>query len=538
MEAYLRTFEGILRILHVPSFRADYERFWQDRNAADDSFVIQLQLVMALGSVLQDDGFTFRTTASQWVYEAQLWLMIPPEKGRLTISGIQTMCLLVLARSACSVGHDLVWVTTGGLVRKAMYMGLHRDPTQLTMMTTFRAEMRRRLWATILELNLQSAFDAGGPPLIHPLDYDAQPPANLNDDQLGDELDGTSSARNSSDTVTQMSAQLALLRTLPLRLEILRHANDFRSKDTYEDTLRYNSKLVQACRSLSKSMTIFVKNEHAKSSFPKVTEFHSNMVELLVYRCFHTLHQPIISCFLNDPRFFFSRKMYLDASLKILHICGLSGPRRAQGPIAPPSPESAAGEQSDFNRLITNSAGMFRNIPIQSIPGISIELLNSKVSTDHSFGMGLGYLPAVHDYDLRRTLDAAYAWSLRRVQAGETNPKAYCFLAASIAHIDALGAGKDEENVEADMLRAAEEAAQNSIDAMRHLAERDGILLEEEGTYDPTMGATTEVLGQKWLQEMPMDFMTEWDNDEMNGLLWGSPGAAPLNRDLDALLWQ
>ena len=57
------------------------------------------------------------------------------EKDRLSISGLQVQCLLILACQTLSVGRGLIWIAMGTLVRTAMQMGLHRDPKYFTKMT-------------------------------------------------------------------------------------------------------------------------------------------------------------------------------------------------------------------------------------------------------------------------------------------------------------------------------------------------------------------------------------------------------------------
>ncbi|KAL6860643.1 hypothetical protein ACO1O0_004671 [Amphichorda felina] len=578
VEAYLRSFEGVLRILHVPSFRAEYERYWHTPAAASDFFPIQLQLVMALGAVVDDDTFSRRALATQWIYEAQLWLMLPPEKRCMTLAGIQIMCLLTLARAVCAVGQDLVWITTGGLIRNAMHMGLHRDPRHLADMTTYRAEMRRRLWATILELNLQSSFDAGGPPLISALDYDTRAPANLDDDQLGDHLDRERIPAEGQppDVVTQMSIPLELSKSLPLRLTLLRHANDFRAGDSYDETLRFNSDLTKACRSLSHRVALILsrsskqqqqqqQQQHQpgeRPAAPRPTDFHASVAELLLYRCFHTLHLPVISRSLDDPRFYFSRKMYLDGALKITHICGLSGPRRADGPGRPHSdtgnsPADDTGRQTDLDRLLTNGSGTFRNTALQSLPPLVIELLQIRRAAvgggyggegpcvegegeGLGLGLGLGYLPAVHDYDLRATIEAGRLWMLRRIRSGETNIKGHCFAAACLRHLDAVEAGGDRAATKEAILQATEESGRLCYEVLKELAEREGVAVAEEedekgegegmqkDSGEDVLGMETGVGGQVGVEGMTVDFMGDWtwdDMNDMNGLLWGSPGS-------------
>ncbi|KAM6530133.1 hypothetical protein FALCPG4_008255 [Fusarium falciforme] len=155
------------------------------------------------------------------------------------------MILLTLARSVYGAGQDTVWVLTGLMSRTAMYMGLYRDPSKLgdEKMTIFKAEMRRRLWLSILELDLQSAYDAGGALLISAEDDDTLPPADLDDEGLINELENPSPGGRADGGSTHLSVALILAQSLPFCLKIFRHANDFRIQDSYSETLRLNSEL-------------------------------------------------------------------------------------------------------------------------------------------------------------------------------------------------------------------------------------------------------------------------------------------------------
>lgn len=494
IENYLRTFEGVLRILHVPTFRLEYEKYWQNPGAANMCFVMQMQLCLALGATIYDEIFSMRAMAMHWVYEAQLWLMLPAEKSKMTIPGIQNLCLLVLAKSCCGVGQDLTWITMGSLVRMAMYMGLHRDPKHLGKMTIYRAEIRRRLWATVLELNLQCAFEAGGSPLLHTTDYDTEPPANLNDDQLVDENDGEIPVGPSSDTPTETSVQLAILKSLPLRLNLLRLVNDFRASRPYDEILRLNSELTKACRELSHKLSC-LQTKDAGSRGSTINYFHVSVAELFLYRFFHALHLTAIAKSFNDHRFYFSRRMCLDSALKLLSLWGLSGKplnTRVEG-------------QMDFLRIVDNASGLFRYINVQSLFFVAVELIHQKQG--HS--VSLGYLPSIGDSDLRACLESAKSWSLERVRAGETNGKGHCFLAACLGHIDALTSGLSQEEVDTAILRGATESANSCLVALTEVAKREGVP-SEESTPEPT-----EMDG---VTNMPLEWMGDWAWDDMSGI--------------------
>ena len=509
VEAYLRTFEGVLRIVHVPIFRADYERYWQNPSAANEAFVIMLQLCLALGSVFHDDPLSMKSMAIGWIHEAQLWLMLPPEKSRMTLAGIQIMCLLTLAKSVCGVGQDLTWVMAGSLVRNAMYMGLHRDPKHLAEMTTYRAEMRRRLWATILELNLQYSFEAGGLPLISPNEYDTLPPSNLNDDQLTDEPDG--SCTSTPDQPTQSLIQIQLLKSVPLRLQLLQHVNDFRTGESYEETLQLNSELTKACRQFSRVMSeSAVSNANGHSA--SVVQFQISLSEVFLYRCFQTLHIPILCASFEDPRYYFSRKMCLDSALKLTRLWGFNKPR-------------GDTPTTDFRRAVTNGCGIFRNVPVQSIFVLSIELTQEKMGND----TGIGYLSGARASEIYSYLKQALEWTFDRVRAGEVTAKGPCFLAGCMAHAEALEKGLSKEDMEAFLLQRATESTNKSWDELKAMARRLGIATgEDDDSSDAEM--------QNSVSELVADWDNGWAWDDADGLVWGGPWTQlqmPLGDDLN-----
>ncbi|KAM5386873.1 hypothetical protein ACJZ2D_000166 [Fusarium nematophilum] len=525
VDAYFRTFEGVLRILHGPTFRAEYERYWQNPSAAGDVFVMQLQVCMAIGATLHDDCFSLRSAAMQWVREAQLWLMLPPEKSRMTIAGIQIICMLAIAKACCAVGQDLTWVTAGSLVRQAMYMGLHRDPKHLGDMSVYRAEMRRRLWATILEINLQSAYDAGGPPLLSARHYDTKPPANLNDDQLSDEPDRTRQPTSSNpEVLTDMSVQLALLKSQPLRLQIIKHVNEFRSKDSYPETLRFNSELTKACRALTEKLSALSQAQR-RSSRPILTEFHSSLVQMLTYRCFMSLHQPMVARAADDPTFYYSRKVSLDSSLKVAQICALSAPRF---PAAPPG---ALDPTTCFDRLITNGSGMFRVIPAQTLFSVALEYIKKKEEQREN----LGSIPSMGSGELRLVLEAAQAWMQRRLRSGETNIKGYTFIAACIALADAIEMGLPQDGIDQAVMDTGSSISFKSWDVLKEVAEREGVPgVDEEDAAVLSPSEVPTVDSMEGIMEMPFDWMGDLGWDAMGGFPWGR-GSMAMPQQMDSV---
>ncbi|KAK3318077.1 hypothetical protein B0H66DRAFT_224751 [Apodospora peruviana] len=457
VEAYFRTFESVYRIVHRPTFWKQYKNYWQDPAGASPDFIVQFQLCMAIGTCFQDEVATLRQSATRWIYEAQIWLVSPSEKSRMNISGLQIICLLHLARETCGVGGDLTWISAGSLLRTAMYIGLHRDPDNLPKMSVFRAEMRRRLWATILEIVLQSSLDAGGPPLLSLSDFDTRPPANFDDDQLSENEQHTQLPRPPG-TFTQTTVQLALLRSFPTRLAVAHFVNHFNSITSYEETLRLNSELTTACRALSATLQPFY--DPAGVLPKRLSLFQLRLVEQMVHRFFLALNHPWLCLAQSKPAYYFSRKMCVETALKLYRAFSTCSPSGASG---------TASQTDDFTRLLTCGHGAFRSVPVQAVLTIFVELLwqtqdersfrqslnidhqlngpspSSEADVSSSGGIGSGAAPT---HDLYEAAKYSIGWTERRIRMGEVTVKGYLFFALLLAQVHALQRGVSDAEIE------------------------------------------------------------------------------------------
>ncbi|ELQ34112.1 hypothetical protein OOU_Y34scaffold00795g1, partial [Pyricularia oryzae Y34] len=377
VDNYFRTFETVYRILHVPKFRREYAKYWEDPTAVRDVFLIQLQLVLAIGACLHDDMFSLRHQATEWLYDAQHWITMPTPtfKARLSLDAMQSMCLLHIARETTGVGADLTWISAGELLRNAIFMGLHRDPDKLSKMPTYRAEIRRRLWGTILEMALQASIDSGGPASISLSDFDTKLPSNFDDVQL-DDTEGEPALEPPqpmpADHFTQTSVQIALHKSFPTRLAIAQYLNDFRSNGNYSTTLRLNTEMTAACRTLSMILRAF-RSRDSRDSPGSATnqhpsEFQILMTELITHRYFLALHMPWQTALQRDPSHYFSRKVSVETAMMLHRSCcsdGVSEDGRAA--------ESAA--RADFVRLSICGSGIYRNNNLQSTVTLATELI-------------------------------------------------------------------------------------------------------------------------------------------------------------------
>ncbi|KAF4177506.1 hypothetical protein CNMCM7927_003169 [Aspergillus lentulus] len=380
---YLTSFETTHRILHVPTFWLEYQRYWDNPDGAAPSLRLKVLLVIGIGSSLYDHGDRAAALRNidlvqQWIYAAQTWLSGPLEKDRLDISGLQVYCLSILARQIFSIGDDTIWISIGSLVHIAMQLGLHRDPKHLPAISVLQAELRRRLWYTILEFVVQASLDSWMPPRISFDEFDAEPPSNINDNELNEST--TELQPRQMDVFTATSVQLALIESLPVRLRIVQLLNGFHSEISYDRVL-------------------------SLSSDPP-------------------LHDPPTLLLSNQARtnhlFHYSLKLSLDAALAMVS----------------PEPDPA------FARLMATAGGLFREGIRCATSAISLELL-AHVETQRLNGT----LHRTHQYRdfLKQAVRDLIALSEERILLGETNVKNHMFLSMILAQAEAVEAGGEVE---------------------------------------------------------------------------------------------
>lgn len=434
VQAYFQTFESVYRILHVPSFQQEYDLYWNSPQSASSTFVFKLLLVMAIGTNFYQDPAeysTLRSSSSQWIYAAQSWLSSSFEKFRINLIGVQIHCLLILARQTNAIDGDLTWISAGSLLRTAMLTSLHRDPSHLPKMTVFHSELRRRLWATVLEIIVQSSMDSGGPPLITLRDFDCELPSNLDDWQIEEGIKSPL-ASQSMDTFTQTSIQILLSKSLPIRVEIAKLINDFRSDASYNEIIRLGTELTALNRSNSLLVNAF------STKLVKPTAFQSKTLNLLTQRFLLALHFPFAIKAKQNLNYYFSQKVCLDSSLSLLSY-------------SPPSKLPDTRIQSDdYTQTIVLAGGPFRNVLLHAAINLCLELITQLqedpppfTSASHSLSRKVLH-SAIEDY-----IDLTAC----RIEAGETNVKGYMIISCLLAQINAMEAGYPVEQRMADAVK-------------------------------------------------------------------------------------
>ncbi|KAL2410410.1 Transcription factor asR3 [Exophiala dermatitidis] len=467
---YFQCFESTHRILHAPSFWTGYQRFWDSPDSVTTDLRLTVLLVTGIGSSLYDHGSPEAALLNaelvhHWIYAAETWLAGPLEKDRVDLTGLQVYCLTILARQIFSIGGDTVWMSMGSLIHRAMQLGLHRDPKKLPgrPVSVLQAELRRRLWATILELIVQSSLDSRMPPRISFDEFDAEQPSNINDEEIDESSTAATLQPHPEDQFTSTSIQLALLRSLPVRVRILKLLNGIgheeepsessQSQSFYNLVLSLTAELTDSLRA---NNTLITKN--SQKSIP----FHRNLLDYLVRRFIIPLHYSFSNQARINPMYYYSLKLSLDAALAIM---------------SPEEPDPG------FKRLMTSAGGLFREGFRVAMMGPCLELL---VHVQAQASDGTLHRTTQYRDLLKQVVRDMISLAEQRIRHGETNVKSHMFLSMVLAQVQAI---EDDLPVDLQLAKSARDSLEYCYGILRLRAEKMSLAPTPTTTSDATAAA-------------------------------------------------
>ncbi|UKZ81640.1 hypothetical protein TrVFT333_009412 [Trichoderma virens FT-333] len=316
VKMYEQFWEVKFRILYMPKFWKEYHHLRQDPSTTPLEYPAKLLLVLLLGHQLQqagDDDLPSEReilpshTALLWLQAVEFWLFTHLEGTKPTLDLIQILCLLALAIRPHTSNTWHSYAATGYLMKLAIMMGLHTDPGKMAHISTTETELRRRLWATIMEIEISNCLDRGLMPMFTLETFDTLAPANLNDE----DLDGGCPSATASHP-TDCWFQITLLQSLPLRLEVCQVLTSHKCVLTYQKVLDLDSELNKALshlHSTSRNMVPMLPG-HLQERWRARTA----ILDLHIRRCLLAIHQAFIVYPKDQKMFHYSRIACLDSA--------------------------------------------------------------------------------------------------------------------------------------------------------------------------------------------------------------------------------
>ncbi|KAK4166218.1 fungal-specific transcription factor domain-containing protein [Cladorrhinum sp. PSN259] len=239
--------EGYYRMVHIPSFQVEYTQYWLG-GTCNGGFLPRLLCMLCVAARFGTESRGLGQDRSAGIHVptacalVRSWLNEIRKIKIADLTILQVELLLLHAQRTIGPYHQASWVQLGCVVRMAMTLELHRDPSELPSITPFQSEIRRRLWYTLLEMDLHISLIYNLPFSIREGEYTCRPPSNIDDTTLIPAaqhlptpypLDHPSSNR----------LQAYTSRTLPARLEAATLLFHLRDLDSYAPIITAGQKL-------------------------------------------------------------------------------------------------------------------------------------------------------------------------------------------------------------------------------------------------------------------------------------------------------
>jgi len=422
VQLYFRTFDTVFRVFHVQTFQREYEAYWNDDLVSKDTFHQKLLLILAIGTCFYYDDeekeSPLRSLASTWIFQVQYWLVNVFETGEPNMNVLQVSALLLIARQVDRVGTNLIWISADFPLRIAISEGYHKEPSiHFPHLRPFEAEMRRRLWATILELSLQSSLDAGMPPPMSCGGFDCHPPANVDDHEF-DITTEVHTATRTLERLTQSTTQIMLVHTVRLRLKILQSLTTFENTPSYQDTLKLGLEVEAICRphlALIQSHLSMLSQAGTESM-----RFQIKLLDTLTRRFILALHEPFAALAKHDLSFYYSKKVVTESAYQILAY---------PPPLFQHLP--APVEIDDYSRLQVFGGGIFKHTAWHALASLITEVFD-----DADQSLFVSPLGASEAY-LLDVIQKHISILRRQQKAGDLDTEAYVLFACAAAQISA-----------------------------------------------------------------------------------------------------
>jgi len=324
---YFLLWEQSFRILHQPTFAKAYDAFWTAlANGNGQNHAWMAYQIAAIVAVVSSPTTTssIKADSSQEVPRrlcAKICLFLTAwterlsGKARTDFATLQTQVLLVLGKILIQIRWDEVWNTTGNLVRCAMSMGLHRDPSHFPALGPFESELRRRLWTTIIEFEMLACTAAGMPCMTRPTDYDTESPLDVDDLDLVPGMERGPQTPGSLPRI-ELPCQSLLARTQRLRLEFFLTHPDHRSLDELDP-------FIEECRYLEAQMDWLGRCERSDRTASRI--WNLALIACYMRRTILTYTRAIAfyGCGHPESTVVRARSLGLDSSLALLNYASV-----------------------------------------------------------------------------------------------------------------------------------------------------------------------------------------------------------------------
>ncbi|ORY11106.1 hypothetical protein BCR34DRAFT_565692 [Clohesyomyces aquaticus] len=314
-------------VVHSTQFLREYEEFWKAPDNAPVMWVGLLFSMMCLSTQLQQMSLSPGDSARAQSLPAEDAVNLYRTKtiqclllGHYTKGGRYTLETLILYfLTECFNLKDMeigIWVLVGTIVQIAMHMGYHRDAKHFPNISPFAGEMRRRVWAMIVQLDIGVSTQLGLPRMVKERQTDTAEPRNLHDSDFDESVVDLPRSRPETE-VTPTLYVLAKLRLLSVGAKVADVATEPRTH-SYADILELDRKVQEAQAGIPSSLKWT--GLGASLNVSSQTIIQRIWLEVIVQQLKIVLHKKFLDPIRIQEQYRSSRNACIDAAMKILDL--------------------------------------------------------------------------------------------------------------------------------------------------------------------------------------------------------------------------
>jgi hypothetical protein len=210
--------------------------------------------------------------------------------------------------------HSGNWILFGVIVRIAMRMGFHRDPAHSPQISPFHGEMRRRIWAMTVQIDIILSSQSGLPRMINLTQCDTKEPCNLADEDLDETMTKLPPGRPDSDStpILYLIVRSRILAVFGMILDTITATESV----THAEVMRLDSLLLEIVAAIPPSL-------RSRPIANSIADHHEIIMRrvylaMLVRKAQCVLHYRYLIAGRSDSSYIYSRQSCIDAAIDIL----------------------------------------------------------------------------------------------------------------------------------------------------------------------------------------------------------------------------
>ncbi|EGC44140.1 C6 transcription factor [Histoplasma capsulatum var. duboisii H88] len=319
---YFNSNDQPLVVIHRPSFRKEYDLFWEDPWSAPIIWVSKLFSMMCSSirivthsgeqmpeSLLDPDQQMdqYRQLAVHCLFAGN-YATGPPH-------AVEALILYFFTEYTRTPDMQLpCWLLFGVVLRISMRKGYHRDARHHPGLSILEGEMRRRSWTILFHMDLLTSVDASLPRMIQPSQMDSDLPRCIRDEDIDETTIELPPSR--PDVANPLLAFTIVKRALVIVFGTIVDLNNTKEFAPYEKILQLDKALQDSCR-------VIPTTSEANPTEPAVAESPGSirrrlMLDLMYQKARCMLHRKYYTLSWNNLQYMYSRQTCIEAAMTTL----------------------------------------------------------------------------------------------------------------------------------------------------------------------------------------------------------------------------